>query len=145
MILRRLWLFLFVLCAAPVWAADTPGKPGVTVTNPWVRASIGVGAVTAGYVTLADGSGQGDTLTGIDVVKGGKAMLHETNFDSDVMRMRRKDTIDLPPGGKIEMSPGGLHIMITGLTQPVKAGDTFPLKLHFARQGDMVVNFLVRP
>jgi copper(I)-binding protein len=133
---------MLVLTLAGAQAADRTG--GIEVKNAWVRATIGGGAVSAGYATLADGSGRGDVLLGIDVVKGGRAMIHETYVTDEIVRMRLRDKLDVPANGKVDMSPGGIHIMLVNLPAPLKAGDVFPLKLRFARQGEMSVDFQIR-
>lgn len=58
-----------------------------------------------------------------------------------VMKMRQVDGIDVPAGQMVTLKPGGYHIMLTGLTQPLKEGQTFPLTLTFAKAGsqDVVV------
>ena len=40
-------------------------------------------------------------------------------------------TIDA--GGQITLKPGGLHLMLTGLKQPIKAGQEVRIALIFAK------------
>jgi periplasmic copper chaperone A len=51
------------------------------------------------------------------------------------MKMRRVESIDLPAGQPVSLKPNGYHIMLMGLTQPLKEGQTFPLTLTFAKAG----------
>jgi periplasmic copper chaperone A len=55
------------------------------------------------------------------------------------MRMREVDAIALPTGKAVELKPGGLHIMFIGLKAPLKAGESFPLKLRFEKAGEVTV------
>jgi len=45
------------------------------------------------------------------------------------MRMRAVESIALPAGQRVELKSGGYHMMLLGLKQPVKAGDSVPLTL----------------
>ena len=47
------------------------------------------------------------------------------------MRMRRVAALDLPPGRTVELKPGGYHLMLMDLKQPVTTGATVPLTLTF--------------
>jgi hypothetical protein len=53
---------------------------------------------------------------------------------------------DLPikAHGSAIFGPGGLHVMLTGLKQPLKVGDSFPLKLRFAHVGTITVTVPVQ-
>lgn len=137
----RIAVFMgFLMAAAHVWAAE----PSVMVKEPWARAPIGLATASVAYAVLADTSGQGDILTGVDTVNGGNASLHETTNDGGVMRMRARETLVIPAKGSVELKAGGTHIMLMNLPKGLKAGDTLPLRLHFKRGGDVVVNFALK-
>ena len=55
------------------------------------------------------------------------------------MRMRQVDGVALPAGKTVELKPGGLHIMFVGLKAPLKAGDSFAMKLKFQKAGEVTV------
>jgi periplasmic copper chaperone A len=57
--------------------------------------------------------------------------LHAHTDDGGVMRMRPVDRIDLPSRERVRLEPGGLHVMLIGLTAPLEAGSTLPLTLVF--------------
>jgi copper(I)-binding protein len=58
--------------------------------------------------------------------------------------MRQVQAIELPAGKTVELKPGGLHIMLVGLKAPLKAGDRFPMKLTFAKAGEVTVDVMVQ-
>jgi len=61
-----------------------------------------------------------------------------------VMRMREVNGgVALAAGSQVKFMPGGYHIMLMGLKQPLKAGDRFPLTLKFAKAGSVTVEVLV--
>lgn len=63
------------------------------------------------------------------------ADLHTTEQRDGVSRMRPLEMLAVPAGGEVQMAPGGVHLMLHGLE--LRAGDTLPLRLHFA-SGDTV-------
>ena len=70
--------------------------------------------------------------------------LHETRQEGGVMRMRPLPKVDVPAGGRIEMKPGGQHIMLLGLTRDLHPGDTVTVHLRFEKAGEQVVVAPVR-
>jgi hypothetical protein len=59
------------------------------------------------------------------------------------MTMRPVRALTIPARSAVALAPGGLHLMMTGLKRPLRAGDRFPVTLIFARAGKRVVEFLV--
>jgi copper(I)-binding protein len=57
--------------------------------------------------------------------------LHTHTMEDGMMKMRRIEKIDLPAGKRVSLEPGGLHVMLIGLTQPLKEGDKVDLTLRF--------------
>jgi copper(I)-binding protein len=57
--------------------------------------------------------------------------------------MRPLAGIDLPAGQKIALKPGATHIMLVGLKEPLRAGQSFPLTLYFEKAGAKEVTVTV--
>jgi copper(I)-binding protein len=72
-------------------------------------------------------------LTGVASPAAARAELHRTSMEEGVMRMRPVASIDLPSGKAVKLAPGGLHIMLFDLKQPLKPGDKVPLTLTIER------------
>jgi copper(I)-binding protein len=51
----------------------------------------------------------------------------------------------LPAGQPVELEPGGSHVMLIGLADPLEVGESFDLTLQFTRSGDQVVRVEIRP
>ena len=124
--------------AAPVTAAG-----GVLVHEAWARASPGAVPTGAAYVTLMGGD-QPDTLIGASTPIAATAEAHETINDNGIMKMRSVAAVPIPPHQMVTFSPGGYHIMLTGLKQPLIAGRSFPLTLVFAHTAPLTVDVQVR-
>ncbi len=70
--------------------------------------------------------------------------LHTHVHDKGVMRMRRVDFIEVPAHGKVELKPGGYHVMLIGLNHPLKPGDPVHLELTLGDGSKMAVNLKAR-
>ena len=55
--------------------------------------------------------------------------LHEMSMEGTTMKMRAVPGIELPAGQAVALKPGGLHVMLMGLKQPLKEGQTVTLTL----------------
>ena len=129
------WIWL----AATAAIAQT-GDP--QIANAWARATPGGAQTAAAYVTIT--SAAGDRLTAASTPAAQKAELHTMTMDGNVMKMRQVDGIDLPPGQAVTLKPGGYHIMMTGLAQPLTDGQKFPLTLTFDKAGAREVTVTVQ-
>ncbi len=74
-------------------------------------------------------------LTAVASPAAASAELHSMSVEEGVMRMRPVARIELPPGKAVKLAPGGLHIMLIGVKQPLKPGDKVPLTLTVQRAG----------
>ena len=67
-----------------------------------------------------------DRLIAVASPAAAAAELHTMAMDGNVMRMRALRTIDVPAGGQVALQPGGLHVMLLDLKQPLAVGETMP-------------------
>jgi len=130
--------FLLTLSAPAAMAQSS----NVEIKEAWARATPGGAQTGAAYVTLQ--SPTGDRLTGASTPVAKMAELHSMTMDNGVMKMRQVDGIDVPAGQAVTLQPNGYHIMLMGLTQPLKEGQTFPLTLTFAKAGNESVTVTVQ-
>jgi copper(I)-binding protein len=70
--------------------------------------------------------------------------IHTTFRDGDVMRMRPVAAIEVPAKGAVTLAPGGMHVMLMGLTKPLAIGEAVPLTLTFERAGAVTVQAMVQ-
>lgn len=111
----------------------------VMVMKAYARASATPGAETgAAYVSLMVHGGA-DRLVGVATPAAKMADLHRTVEADGVMKMEHVDGIDIPDNGQLQMKPGGYHIMLMGLKQPLKEGDEIELTLIFEKAGEVKV------
>lgn len=119
-------------------ACEPQGKPDIQLGNAWARPTAGQ-APGAVYVSIANEGPSEDRLTGAFTDHAAMAMVHQNELVDGVARMRMAGEIRIPAGDRIDMVPGGTHIMLEGLRAPLKAGDEFELVLKFKEAGDRKV------
>ncbi|WP_424812341.1 copper chaperone PCu(A)C [Roseococcus sp. YIM B11640] len=130
---------LLRLVQAPGAAAQGP----IRVETPWTRAA-GQGMQGAGFMTLRNTGTEPDRLVSATTPAAQRVELHTSLREGDVMRMRPVEDIPVPPGGSVSLAPGGLHMMLMGLTQRLEAGQSVPVTLRFARAGEVTVQLQVQ-
>ena len=116
---------------------------GVTVQEAWARATPGGASSAAAYVTLMGGA-QTDALIGASTPLAKTAGVHESSNDHGVMKMRPVTSLPIPAGKMVSMTPGGFHIMLTGLSKPLAASESFPLTLQFQHAPPVTVQVKVQ-
>ena len=119
-------------------ACGQDGKPDIQPGNAWARPTRG-DAPGAVYVAIKNKGSAGDRLTGAFTDRAAMAMVHQTELVDGVATMRMAGEINIPAESRIEMVPGGTHIMLQGLRAPLKTGDSFDLVLKFRHSGDRTV------
>lgn len=112
---------------------------GLQVTNLRARPAPLEGGTAAVYLTVINGDSNEEQLTAAASPAAEAVELHETVNDNGVMRMvHQPEGFVIPPGGTLEMVPGGKHVMLIGLTTPLAVGDTLEVTLTFAHAGEKV-------
>ncbi|HKM65217.1 MAG TPA: copper chaperone PCu(A)C [Acidisphaera sp.] len=114
---------------------------GVTVDHAWSRPAL-AGRVGVAYFTITD-TGAPDRLTGVASPVARQVELHETITDNGIKKMRPVDAVAVGPDKPVLFAPGGYHVMLVGLNQALKAGETFPLTLTFEHAGTVAVTVQV--
>jgi copper(I)-binding protein len=100
----------------------------LTITDVWVKA-----ADTG--MTGAFGILHNDSETPVTVVSASSDVanlveLHETVADATgEMVMRPVTGFEVPAGGELELAPGGDHIMLMGLVDPIEPGEEITIVL----------------
>jgi len=123
--LSRSIFFILGLAGLATWA-----QAQVSVQQAWVRASVPQQQATGAFMLIT--SAKDSRLVGATSSLTPSVEVHEMAMQDNVMRMRQVPAVELPAGKTVALQPGGYHVMLMGLKQPVVAGDTVPLTLSFA-------------
>lgn len=113
----------------------------LTIRDAWSRATPARTGAT--YLTVFNDGSEVDRLVGVESPVADKAELHTSSMKDGVMRMRKLDGMDVNPGEPAVLSPGGNHVMLMGLHQPLKEGQSFPVTLIFEKAGKVTVDVKV--
>ena len=109
--------------------AHMPG--GLEVVQAWSRPAA-AGMTGAGYMTVRNHGKQPQTLVKVESPVARKVEMHRTVTAGGVSRMQPLSQLVIPAGGETKFAPGGQHLMLVGLTRPLKAGQRAPATLTFA-------------
>lgn len=130
-----------LVTAVPLVAHHGDEKP--RIQNAWVREILPGQDITAAFLVIENPDHAADSLVGVSCECAKTMEMHRMVKDGDTMKMEPVDQIDVPARGKVELKPGGLHLMLFG-TKPLRHGDKVRLRLRFAQAGEVVVEAPVR-
>ena len=136
---RRSLLGLLAL-TIPTFALAHDAQIGdLSITQPWSRAA-GANGTGAGFLTIRNAGSQEDRLVSASSPAARTVELHTHIRDGEVMRMRPiAGGIVVPAGQTVTLQPGGLHVMLIGLTEALRQGGEVPLTLRFEKAGEAQV------
>lgn len=153
---------LAVLAIAPFALAACGGDDPIKIEGQWARTSPAMASMGAAYMSIS--ASEGDQLVGVSVPASvaARAEIHEmvpadmdhsmddlmdndeTAMDMGAMVMQQIMALDLPAGQTVNLEPGGYHVMLIDLAEPLVEGESFEVTLDFAEAEDLTVEVVVR-
>jgi periplasmic copper chaperone A len=126
--------------AAPVNAEEI--KAGdLVISQGWSRATPGGAKIGGGYLTVENKGTAPDRLIHASGDVAGKIEVHEMAMKNGVMTMRPLDNgLTIEPGKTVKLAPGGFHLMMFDLKNPLKQGDKVPVTLEFEKAGKVTLS-----
>lgn len=116
----------------------------VSASDAWVREVPPSSPVAAAFVTLVN-TGPGPVrVTAIESPLADKVHWHDMSSSDGMMRMQVRSRIILPAGGRVSLQPGGSHLMLLGVKQPLPVGARVPLTFRLEGQAPVTVTAVVR-
>ncbi|MGI9024473.1 MAG: copper chaperone PCu(A)C [Burkholderiaceae bacterium] len=116
------------LLFAALSSSAAAGDADVRVDHAWARATLPAQMASGAYMTVT--SATPARIVGMSTPWAGVAQVHQMSLQGTTMKMRAVDALDLPAGKPVELTPGGYHVMLMDLKQPLKKGDKLPLTLR---------------
>lgn len=144
---RSLPLTAALVLLGTVACSGTPPSPppGIVVSGAWVQVAGGIDQPAAGYLTIDNRGSTDDTLVFASSPDASSVELHETMPEmSGMIGMESVAQVTCPADATVTFAPGGYHLMITGLSAPLRSDDSFELDLEFEHAGTIVVQATVR-
>lgn len=131
-------------CGLALAAGQAVAAGNITVSQAFARPTVPGQPTGGAYISIENKGKVADTLKSVSSPIAKSTEVHTMKMDGDVMKMREVGSIDIKPSEKITMQPGdGYHIMLMGLSKPLKTGDRFPMTLNFAKAGKINVDVAV--
>ena len=122
--MKKLFITGLLALTTAAWAQTT-----VKVEDAWVRGTVATQKATGAFMRLTPSANA--RLVEAKSPVAGVVEIHEMAMENDVMRMRQVPGVDLAAGRTLELKPGGYHVMLMDLKQPLKAGEQVPITLVF--------------
>ena len=123
--------------------ADQAGEGAVTLEGAWVKATDE--DMTAIFGTLENPSDAAVTLESAEVDVDADAEMHEVVQEAGSSVMKPVDGgLEIPADGELNLEPGGYHIMLVNLGEPITPGQDLKLTLHFSDGSESVTTVPAR-
>ena len=115
------------------------------ITQVWSRATPGGAKIAGGYLTIENKGAAPDRLIAVSGDIAGRVEIHEMAMNNGVMTMRPLEKgLAIEPGKTVKLAPGGYHLMLMDLKNPLKQGEKVPLELRFEKAGKVAVSLDVQ-
>ncbi|GER93832.1 copper chaperone PCu(A)C [hot springs metagenome] len=133
----RLRILLIIMAVTIANCVQKP--PDIQISDAVTVASPIMHGVVSVFMRISNNGGR-DMLVGASTdIDGSVVELHDVK-DGKMVKVKG---IKIPSHDKIEMIPGGMHIMIFKMPDEIKDGFEFTLYLHFERYGKKAVKLKV--
>ncbi|MBO9493385.1 copper chaperone PCu(A)C [Thalassotalea sp. G20_0] len=107
-------------------------EPELQLLNASARATKPGMSSSAAYMTIYNGSHQAVQIRSLSSPVARKTELHTTEMNNGMMKMRRVDNLTINPGDRLELKPGGYHVMLMGLNKPIAKNSDVPVTITFS-------------
>lgn len=142
--LRTLTAFVISATFATLAHAHGYTHGDLSLHHPFARATAPKQPSAGAYVDITNKGSTEDKLVSASSPVAKNTEIHNMTMDNNVMKMRQVDGIAIAPSATVSMKPGhGYHIMLLGLQQQLKEGESFPMTLVFEKAGKIEVSVKV--
>jgi periplasmic copper chaperone A len=124
-----------LLCFAH--STNASAAAAISVQDAWARATPPGSTVGVVYALIV--AEQSDELVCASTDAAERAEIHVSMSEGGTMKMRPMTSVALPANKPVQLQPGGLHMMLIGLHEPLQAGTSFTLTLRFRSSQPLTV------
>ncbi|GMR08079.1 MAG: copper chaperone PCu(A)C [Gammaproteobacteria bacterium] len=139
----RLILILLLIPAGILNAGSTELAP-LVVEDAWLREALPNAQVLVGYMSVENMSRKGMIINSLKSNDFAAIMIHDTNMQDGMTRMREKDNLKIEGRMRIELMPGGIHLMFMSPKRELKEGDKVEVEMRFDNGTNVPVTFVVK-
>ena len=119
-------------------------KGDIQVRHPWSRATPPGAKVAVGYMEIRNRGAQPDRLLSASSAVAKRVEMHVTQREGEVLKMRQVESFEIPARERYALRPGGAHLMLVDVVQPLEKGQRFMMKLRFERAGELEIELEVQ-
>lgn len=123
---------------------SAPEGPQLELSGIWGRPSPMVAGNGAAYLVIENTGSEDDKLLNAYSDVADTVELHDMTMENDVMKMFKVDYMEIPAGGKLELQPGGKHVMFIGLHQQLEVGQIVTVELEFEKSGMQTIEVEIK-
>ena len=142
--LRTLFFLLCALALLPDAEAEPVHLKALVIDQAYARATAPGQEVGVVYLTIENTGKTAEQLLSASSPAARIVTLHSTRMTGGMSSMHHQDAFDIPAGGKLELQPSGLHLMLEGLKAPLVEGKEIMVRLKFGQSGAVEVPVPVR-
>lgn len=115
----------------------------ITVESPEVRSTPPGQKITGAFMTLKNTSATDIELIAAQSEIADVTEIHESGMKDGMMFMNKVEKISVPANGTAELKPGGFHIMLIDLKNPLANGEKANITLTFSDNSQKTVEAAV--
>lgn len=142
---KQLFAAAIVVALAACGAPAPQTASNISVKDAWARPTPDTAEKLSAAYMIIENTGGADKLLAASGDVAGMIQIHQTKDSGGMMMMEEmKDGVDVPANSALELKPGGYHVMLMGVRQDLKPGDTFKLTLKFNSGKEIPVDVTVR-
>ena len=138
------WAALALLVVSLQTLAHNYEKRDIQVRHPWSRATPPGAKVGVAYMEIRNRGSQPDRLLSATSGVAQRVEMHVTQREGEVMKMRQLQAFEIPARERYALRPGGSHLMLVDLKQPLEKGERFAMRLRFERAGELEIELEVQ-
>lgn len=113
------------------------------VSDGWIKQLPPSVPMRAGYMTITNSGPSDDSLLSVSSPAFKMVEMHESRMANGMMTMNELSEVSAPVGETVTFKPGGLHLMMMGIQEPLEIGDQVPVTLNF-ESGSQTLQLEVR-
>jgi copper(I)-binding protein len=125
-------------------AVSEPAGGALLVENVWAQPTLAGSQQGAVYLTVRNDGDGDDALVSVSTPVAEHAMLHASVVTNGTAVMTAQENVPAPAHDSVVFEPGGLHVMLMGVAEPLTVGMTAPITFTFAHAGAVETTFTVR-
>ncbi|NGP87655.1 copper chaperone PCu(A)C [Fodinibius halophilus] len=116
----------------------------VELANGWARPAA-KGQTSSIYLVITNGTASRDTLLGASSPISDVVELHQSiQHDDGTISMEQAGNQVIAAGEKLNLEPGGYHLMLKNINRELTVGDSLSVTLNFARVGSKTITVLTK-